>query len=217
MRNLVKVQMVNVPVTNENPRIRITETTTKEIEIEAENMNTRSEDVDVVEMVLSITGNAGSNDAVAKDFKVSAPVPIENAKVIDTAQVDDPRSSSEGFQADSTDPSAEIRGPAPHAGTPTYLPGNVDTDVFTPGTGLPDGYNEIGTFPTFRPYNEVTGQYGIAERRPYQNPQKRELADFISIDDKITTLKKGIAISPNPPPNFDEVMPPFASKNVAMA
>lgn len=199
---------------------------------EGRNVNTKVEDKVVVEDALKEHEDRAPVMSV-QQFKIPATAPFEEVRNNYQDTFPNPRSSGEGFQADSTDPQAETRGPAPQAGTPTYQPaksGNVfsvDTNIFTRATPPPQGFNEPGAEPTFRPYEDAAGQFGIAETRPYSNPQKYETADFIpgddmgsnnyvqhglSIDDKITNLRNGIVASTAPPPNFDAISPVWASQ-----
>jgi hypothetical protein len=258
VRNLIKVQLINVgdvsPMiveeesnsnsTNQNePRIIVeethtVETTTKHVEVSNGECktNTKDEDEEVVEAALKEHEDRvtlSSSNMFGKNFKIPAPAPVEDAKPLDQEDFPNPR-STEGFQADSTDPLAETRGVAPQAGTASYLPNGRNTfaddaNIFTPGSAIPDGFNEAGAEPTFRPYSKSDGQYGIAERRPYSNLEKYESADYmpgkemgdntysqfgVSIDDKITNLRNGIVVGTAPPPNFDEVVPQPASKPI---
>jgi hypothetical protein len=253
VRNLIKVQLIN---TNESPMIveeeanqheprliveetHTVETTTQHIEVDNNHaahgssseckLNTKDEDEDVVEAALKEHEGRvtlTSSQMFGKNFKIPAPAPVPDSKPLDQDDFPNPR-STEGFQADSSDPLAETHGGAPHAGTPTYVPQGThkfadDANIFTPGSTVPDGFNEAGAQPTLRPYTKSDGQYGIAEQRPYSVLGKYETADYIpgremgendfkqwgvSIDDKITNLRNGIVVGNAPPPNFDVVDP----------
>lgn len=246
VRNLIKVQLINVgsesPMVVEEesdgqePRLiveetRTVETTTKHIEVNPgskPNYNTKKEDEDVVESALKehddrVTLNSGMFN---RSFKIPAPAPVYAVKPMEQDDFPNPR-STEGFQADSTDPDAEVRGPAPPAGTPTYIPNlkntfSEDSNIFTPKEPVPIGFNEPGAEPTARPYSYSDGQYGINQMRPYSKTEKYETADYIpgkdmgdnefrpfgvSIDDKITNLRNSIPQSGAPPPNFDLIEP----------
>jgi len=247
VRNLIKIQLINVneaqppmiveeEANQHEPRLIIeethtVETTTQHIEVDKADckLNTKDEDEDVVEAALKEHENRvslTSTSMFGKNFKIPAPAPVPDSKPLEQDDFPNPR-STEGFQADSTDPLAETHGSAPNAGTASYIPNNkhtfsVDANIFTPGTTIPEGYNEAGAQPTLRPYTKSDGQYGIAELRPYSNLEKYETADYIpgkemgdnsysqfgvSIDDKITNLRNGIVAGTAPPPNFDVVDP----------
>lgn len=254
VRNLIKIQLINTndaesPMiveqeANQNePRLIIeethtVETTTKHIEVDKTDckLNTKDEDEDVVEAALkehegrvSLT----SSSMFGNNFKIPAPAPVVDAKPLEQDDFPNPR-SAEGFAADSSDPLAETRGAAPNAGTASYIPNNKhtfadDANIFTPGSAIPDSYNEGAAEPTLRPYSKSDGQYGIAELRPYSNLEKYETADYIpgkemgdnaysqfgvSIDDKITNLRNGIVVGTAPPPNFDVVDPQPSHKPI---
>ena len=244
LRNVMKVQMASddaAAAAAAPSRIRIEQTKTVVDVIAGDCANgsnsssdsspqTRPEDVDVIEAAM-----AENEDRVALNsaqlyqpvFKIPAPAPIED--IVPMAQEDfpNPRGSAEGFE--STDPKAEMRGPAPAAGTPTYVSSasntfSVDADAFMSAAAVPEPYNEALSPPAARPYNESAGQYGIAASRPYSGVQKRELANYMagsdvgsneyvqhgeSIDDKINNLQNGITVGSAPPPNFDLVTPAF--------
>ena len=239
VRNLIKVQLINntpiIDETADEPRLIVEETNTVEtrtltvIEPRTPNINTKKEDEDVVEAALKEHDHRvtlSSPQVMSNSFKIPAAAPFSDSKPLDQAEFPNPR-SAEGFQADSTDPLAETRGAAPVAGTPTYVPNSrhtfsVDANIFTPGSNVPEGYNEAGAPDAFRYYSKSDGQYGIHEERPSTSVQKYETADFIpakemgnnayvqfgvSIDDKMTNLKNGIVASTSAPPNFDEVVP----------
>jgi len=201
------------------------------------NLQTKKEDEDVIESALKEHENRVSVDSpsmIPTNFKVSSPAPVEDVKPLAQDTFPNPRSSGEGFQVDSTDPLAEVRGQAPHAGTPSYIPdGNNRFDdganIFTPAESPPIAFNEAGAEPTYRPYVKSDGQYGIRELRPYSNVQKYETADYIpgndmgsndfsvfgvSIDDKIKNLQNGIVPSSAPPPNFDQAVPQPQNKPI---
>jgi hypothetical protein len=197
VRNLIKIQLINAndeepPMiveqeSNQNePRLIIeethtVETTTKHIEVDKSDckLNTKDEDEDVVEAALkehegrvSLT----SPSMMGNNFKIPAPAPVLDAKPLDQDDFPNPR-STEGFAADSSDPLAETRGAAPNAGTASYIPNNKhtfadDANIFTPGSTIPDSYNEGAAEPTLRPYSKADGQYAIAELRPYANLEK---------------------------------------------
>ena len=195
------------------------------------NKNTKPEDVDVLETVLSeeqYRNNRGCSIS-ASQYKIPGAVPISDIKPFPYDIIPDPRVSSEGFEVDSMDSSLDVNGRAPNAGTSSYLSNNnslysVDDNVMTKSEKAPVEYNELSAQPTYRPYSSSEGQYEINENRPYSSAQKYEVADFtpgndigtneftsfgISIDDKISSLKKTVVTS-KPPPNFDEVVPsPF--------
>lgn len=239
VRNLIKVQLINNPPIIEEeanePRLIVEETnivetrTVKVLEPRTPNINTKKEDEDVVEAALKEHEHRvtlSSPNVMSNSFKIPAAAPFSDSKPLDQADFPNPR-SAEGFQADSTDPLAETRGAAPHSGTPTYVPNSkhtfsVDANIFTPGSKVPESFNEAGAPEAFRYYSKSDGQYGINEERPYTGVQKYETADFIpakdmgdnayvqfgvSIDDKITNLKNGIVPSTSAPPNFDEIVP----------
>lgn len=217
-------------------RIEQTKTVVEVDDCDSSNSNsnsvqTRPEDIDVIEAAMAESENRvalNSAQLHQPSFKIPAPAPIEDVLPMAHENFPNPRdAASEGFE--STDPQAETRGAAPPAGTPTYVSNasntfSVDVAAFMSGAAVPEGYNEATSPPAARPYNESAGQYSIASSRPYSGVQKRELADYMagkdvgsneyvqhgeSIDDKIRNLQNGITVGGAPPPNFDQVTPPY--------
>lgn len=239
LRNVIKIQMASGAFEEEEvapSRIRIEQTKTV-VEVSdcdsnsSSSVQTRPEDIDVIEAAMSESENRvalNSAQLHQPSFKIPAPAPIEDVLPMAHENFPNPRdAASEGFE--STDPQAETRGAAPPAGTPTYVSNasntfSVDVAAFMSGAAVPEGYNEATSPPAARPYNESAGQYSIASSRPYSGVQKRELADYMagkdvgsneyvqhgeSIDDKIRNLQNGITVGGAPPPNFDQVTPPY--------
>jgi len=207
VRNLIKVQMINNNLIEENsaqgnqgngsPRMRVEETTTTTVETTMErhieigdeagcSAQTKPEDIDVVEAALNEDSSRVAVTAAQmqpQNFKIKAAAPVFASKPLDQEDFPNPR-SPEGFQVDSTDPLVETRGQAPQAGTPSYIASGKNTfaddaNIFTPGAAVPEGYNEGTAKPVARAYNQAEGQYGIAAPRPFSGVQKRELADFV--------------------------------------
>jgi hypothetical protein len=236
LRNVIKVEMASGAFEEEAPpsRIRIEQTKTVVEVSECDNsssLQTRPEDADVIEAAMAESENRvalNSAQLYQPVFKIPAPAPIEDIMPMAHEDFPNPRDAeSEGFE--SADPQAEIRGAAPPAGTPTYVTNasntfSVDAAAFMTGAAVPEGYNEATSQPAARPYNESAGQYSIASSRPYSGVQKRELAEYMagkdvgsneyvqhgeSIDDKIHNLQNGITVGGAPPPNFDQVTPPY--------
>ena len=155
LRNVMKVQMASDEVAPS--RIRIEQTKTVVDVIADECANTRSEDADVIEAAM-----AESEDRVALNsaqlyqpvFKIPAPAPIEDVLPMAHENFPNPRGSAEGFE--STDPNAEVRGPAPVAGTPTYITSasntfSVDAAAFSSIAAIPQPFNEALSPPAARP------------------------------------------------------------------
>jgi hypothetical protein len=155
--------------------------------------------------------NLKGNNPIIKDQKPPVNEKFEN-----------PRSDgSEGFEVQSMDAQAEFHAPAPPSSGRLMIP--VDSDVFTPAAAQVDGSNEILAAPAGRTFADSAGQYSINEIRPSTAAAaKYETADYIpntelgtnafspvgvSIDDKITILKKGVMPSSAPPPNFNNAVP----------
>ena len=159
--------------------------------------------------------NLKGNNPIIKDQQPPANEKFEN-----------PRSDgSEGFEVQSMDVQAEFHAPAPPSSGRLMIP--VDSDVFTPAATQVDGSNEILAAPAGRTFADSAGQYSINEIRPSTAAAaKYETADYIpntdlgtnaftpvgvSIDDKITMLKKGVMPSTAPPPNFNNAVPTRSS------
>jgi hypothetical protein len=155
--------------------------------------------------------NLKGNNPIIKDEKPPVNEKFEN-----------PRSDgTEGFEVQSMDAQAEFHAPAPPSSGRLMIP--VDSDVFTPAAAQVDGSNEILAAPAVRTFADSAGQYSINEIRPSTAAAaKYETADYIpntelgtnafspvgvSIDDKITFLKKGVMPSSAPPPNFNNAVP----------
>jgi uncharacterized membrane protein YciS (DUF1049 family) len=155
--------------------------------------------------------NLKGNNQIIKDEK-----PPVNEKF------DNPRGDgTEGFEVESMDVQAEFHAPAPPSSGRLMIP--VDSDVFTPAAAQVDGSNEILAAPAVRTFADSAGQYSINEIRPSTvAAAKYETADYmpstelgtnafspvgVSIDDKITMLKKGVMPSTAPPPNFNNAVP----------
>jgi len=187
--------------------------------------NTKSNDNDVLENALKEHQYRVSEQPQmhVQNYKIPGAAPVPDIKPLAQDDFPNPRTSVEGFNVvASTDPTVQVYGLAPPPSTENYiLDGNTNIGL-TKGTSVPIEYNEMSAPPTARLYSNNEGQYLINENRPYSNPQKYEIADFMpgndlgkndfnalgkSIDDKITNLKKGIVTSMSAPPNFDEVVP----------
>jgi hypothetical protein len=120
---------------------------------------------------------------------------------------------------------ASFNAPAPQANSAKTVINEVDSEVFAKaGKVVP--HNEDNAKPTVRQYNDAAGQYPISEPRVESKPERYEQLDFmpmsdmgsnqfekvgISIDDKMTILKKGLLPSSNPPPDYNMTVPPKAS------
>lgn len=234
LRNVIKVQMATSNFEAEAAavpsRIRV-EQTKIVVEVSDCGHQTRSEDADVFEAAMAESENRvplNSGQLHQHGFKIPAPAPIEDMTPMPHENFPNPRGSqAEGFE--SADPKAETRGLAPAAGSPTYISAAtntfpVDPAAFLFGDSAPQPYNEALSPSPARPYNESAGQYAINRTRPYSGVQKRELAEYMagsdvgsneyvqhgdSIDDKIRNLQNGITTGDAPPPNFDQVTPPY--------
>jgi len=222
--------MVNMHTGSNVPNIQAHSTNTPKEPVP----NTKPEDKEVVESALKEHQYrvSGESQMFAKNYKIPGAAPVPDIKPLEQDNFPNPRTSLEGFNAESSDPRVEVNGSAPKAGVSSFIPDNkavfsVDANIFTKGEPVPIEYNEMSAPPSNRPFSKNEGQYMINEKRPYSSSQKYELADFmpgndmgsndytifgLSIDDKITNLKKGIVTSTAPPPNFDEVVPASAQK-----
>jgi hypothetical protein len=155
------------------------------------------------------------------NLKGSNPI-IKDEKPLANEKFENPRGEDgEGFEVQSMDAQAEFHAPAPPSSGRLMIP--VDSDVFTPAASQLDGSNEILAAPAGRTFADSAGQYSINEIRPSTAAAaKYETADYIpstdlgtnafnpigvSIDDKITMLKKGVMPSSAPPPNFNNAVP----------
>jgi hypothetical protein len=147
---------------------------------------------------------------------------IQDQKPPVNEKFDNPRSDySEGFNVASNDAQAEFHAAAPQSTGVRMIP--VDSEIFTPASNGVEGSNEILAAPASRSFADSAGQYSINEIRPSTAAEaKYETADYmpasdlgsnkfdpvgVSIDDKITILKKGILPSSAPPPNFNNAVP----------
>jgi len=189
----------------------------------------RPEDKDVLDIALK-EHKVQDVKKEPTNYKIPCPIPVQDVKEILQDNYPNPRSGPEGFQVESTDPKVKVYGSAPRKdnSVPDGENGfSVESNIYSRSESVPLEYNELSAQPTTRPYDKSEGQFMIKQQRPYENPQKYEVADFApgndmgdntfvtfgnSIDDKITNLKKGIQTSTAPPPNFDTVEPAAASK-----
>jgi len=143
-------------------------------------------------------------------------------KEIEPPRLEMPNPRSEVKTVESFDMQASFNSPAPKVTEEKYVVHEVDSDVFAKaGNVVP--HNEDKAKPVTRQYSESTGQYPIYEARLQTKPEKFEQLDFmpmndmgsnkfekvgISIDDKMTILKKGLLPSSNPPPDYNMTEPP---------
>jgi len=135
----------------------------------------------------------------------------------------------EGFsdEVESFDTQASFHSSAPSPGKDSkVIEPNAELEIFSGAPSTLDSYNEISAHPANRSFVDNAGQFNIGETRPRMSPEKYEIANYmpngdmgrnqfepvgISIDDKISNLKKGLMPSSAPPPNFDIAVPPKAA------
>lgn len=146
-------------------------------------------------------------------------------KEIEPPRLEMPNPRGEVKTVESFDMQASFNSPAPKANEDKHVVHEVDSDVFAKaGNVVP--HNEDKAKPVERQYSDSAGQYPIYEARVQSKPEKFEQLDFmpmsdmgsnkfekvgISIDDKMTILKKGLLPSSNPPPDYNMTEPPRAS------
>lgn len=146
-------------------------------------------------------------------------------KDFEAPKIEMPNPRGEAKTVESFDMQATFNSTAPQAKEARTVINEVDSMVFAKaGKVVP--HNEDNAKPVVRQYTDSTGQYPIFESRAQSKPEKYEQLDFIpmsdmgsnhfesvgiSIDDKMTILKKGLLPSSNPPPDYNMTVPPKAS------
>ena len=146
-------------------------------------------------------------------------------KEITTPQLEMPNPRGPAKTVESFDTQATFNSPAPQANADKALINEVDSEVFAKGGNVVP-HNEDKAKPVVRQYADGAGQYPIYEPRAESKTEKYEQLDFmpmsdmgsnkfekvgLSIDDKMTILKKGLLPSSNPPPDYNMTVPPRAS------
>lgn len=146
-------------------------------------------------------------------------------KEFEAPKIEMPNPRGEVKTVESFDMQATFNSPAPQVKEARTVVNEVDSVVFAKaGNVVP--HNEDNAKPVVRQYTDATGQYPIFESRVQSKPEKYEQLDFmpmsdmgsnkfesvgLSIDDKMTILKKGLLPSSNPPPDYNMTVPPKAS------
>ncbi len=201
---------------DDGPRIEITE------ERRVVNISTGNETIDA-----ALKEHETRPTSYSKDIGVRSSMGgmLNAEKEIASPQIEMPNPRGPSKTVESFDMQATFNSPAPQANTPKTVINEVDSEVFAKaGKVVP--HNEDNAKPVVREYADATGQYPIYEPRVESKPEKYEQLDFmpmsdmgsnqfekvgISIDDKMTILKKGLLPSSNPPPDYNMTVPPKAS------
>lgn len=142
-------------------------------------------------------------------------------KQFEAPQIEMPNPRVETRVVESFDTQASFNSAAPPKTEQRTVVNQIDSDVFSKADFLM-AQNEDKVKPAVRPFSDSAGQYPITEPVYQSSPEKYEQADFmpmkdmgsnafvnvdVSIDDKMTILKKGIMPSSNPPPDYNMTVP----------
>ena len=142
-------------------------------------------------------------------------------KQFEAPQIEMPNPRVETKVVESFDTQATFESAAPAQGAQRPVVNQIDSNIFSKASFVM-AQNEDKAKPAARAFSDSAGQYPITEPVYQSSPEKYEQADFmptkdmgsnsfvnvgISIDDKMTILKKGILPGSNPPPDYNMTVP----------